>query len=413
MASAGKSTSVLLLIVLGLGGHALAKQNPLAPQNPIQPGNPLAPGNPDVPGNPLAGANQQQGAFPAWMKAGVRVTYESGDSIIPDTPLALQPDGKGNWFDTQGRAFTPGRGGVGITALDIVDVTADTLAADLRNYAATLLDQSQYTFVSSTGVLGTANGLGDFWMPPDRLRAMPAGNNNGVMVTRETYPLNGRDIDAIGITTYDRQGFTRLVYDSESGLLIVLSSSRVSGNSNVIAHLRLLGIREMKLPWKDDALPDWMSPNHQIDYTGVYNNIANGMESPMRYSFSLALGERHGNAVRAKQVTVLEQGNGMPPANGQSDRVFGAGGLGPFFINPQTLAKLQPGQVLDEDAATKSRLSFAGVQNGLAYIAEQRGIETYQFGYDTQNGVLRVVFLEKQQGLGAVLRVQLQLSNLR
>ena len=384
-----------LVAFLIVSSSAFARQNPLAPNNP-------APAN-------------GQANFPAWLRPGVRISYNSGDSTIPNTPLALQPDGKGNWTDTAGRSFKPGVGGVGVTAIDIVDVTADTLAADARAYMNIDTNTGEHQFMSSTGILGTANGLTDFWIPPARLRAMRDGNENGVQIVKAPYPLNGRNIDAVSITT-TQAGYTRYVYDVETGLMIVSSSAHKNEatNSTLISHAQLIDVRPRNLPWGNDPLPDWMGPNHQLDYQGVYNTIIPGVgENPWRYAISFALGERHGNAVRVQQSSTIDQGNGQQPSQSQSERVFGPGGIGPIYISPQTLARLQPNQVIDEDAPTRSRISFVGFQNNLAFIAEQRGTETYQFGYDTQSGVLRMIYLEQQKVGGSSLRVQLQLANMR
>ncbi len=352
--------------------------------------------------------------FPAWMKPGTRISYSAGDSIIPNSPLALQPDGKGNWFDTQGRQFTPGSGGVGIAALDLVDVSDTTLAADLRNYINLDVNTGEHAFVSSSGLLGTANGLGDFWIPPDRLRAMHEGTENDVQIVHAPYPLNGKTYDSLSISTYNDRGFTRFVYDIDTGLMIVSSSSHPQGDrSNAISHAQLIEVRERKLPWSNDALPDWMNAQHQLDYQGVFNTIIPGVgENPWRYSISFELTKRHGNAVAAKQKSELDQGNGMPPTQSAMDRVFGAGGVGPLYIAPQTLAGLQPNQVIDEDRPTQTRIVFVGVQNNLAFIADQRSTETYQFGYDLKTGVLNMIYLEKHQGTG-IIRVRLQLANFR
>jgi hypothetical protein len=72
-------------------------------------------------------------------------------------------------------------------------------------------------------------------------------------------------------------------------------------------------------------------------------------------------------------------------------RIFGANQLGTLWIDPQILAHLRPGQVLDRDPASGWE-SFVqqGPQQGTLVIGERCGAGSRFYTYDLQSGYLTV-----------------------
>ena len=107
----------------------------------------------------------------------------------------------------------------------------------------------------------------------------------------------------------------------------------------------------------------------------------------------------------------IDYGNGTPQPS-TTDRVFGAGMIGPLFIDPQVLRQLQTSQVLDEDQVTRRRTGVVGRDDNYVTIGEQGPLDGGQWTYDTRSGMLVGVGAQQQQG-PATITIEARLANPR
>ncbi len=397
---------------------------PSAP--PAEPLNiPNSPNPTPLPGKePLPGL--QQGAFPAWMKPGVKITFWQGSATVPGVTTVLSQDDKGNWVDANGNRFAegsnPGSGGYGYTVLNIVGMTENQIAVDARSY--TVVDPQNGVPVTTTavGYVGTPEQLGDYWINPAKLAREQELNQGGVRIRRLEYPLNNKIYKAISFETRNAQGYQRSTYDLETGLLISGGGStsvnagftpNPNGTSTPSSNTSITQtffneVKETNLPWANDALPQWLAPGATITYAGSYiSRIPNVPEMPWKYSASFTLDKAIGTSFVCKQHSILDMGMGGQPQVTNTDRCLGVNMVGSFYISPQTLQSMQPNQVIDQSPITKRRVVYAGIQNGLASIYDQGPLDTQQFLYDTRSGNLVGINSEMKQGI-ATISINLQ-----
>lgn len=399
--------------------HAPAAQTPLpghaGPAAGGQPGQPRA----ESPGAPVG------------LEPGLRVTYYMGSASIPGARTVLSQDDKGNWIDpATGRRYAeadnPGSAGAGYYQLNVVAADDRAIAVDARNYL--LIDpQNDRTLLSTaTAYLGTPEGLGDFWQPPAKLAAMADGDSGGTRIRRMVYPVNNRNYNAVTITTTSGANYIRNVYDLESGLLIAASSSSIgsatmtpnpNGTSSVgagatmITSTRILDVRKLEIPWAGQPLPAWAAAGKRLTYAGQYATLMQGAPViPWKLDVTLDITRAHPAWVGVKQNSRLDTGMGGPPQDSPSDRVSGTTMIDPIWINPQTLARLRPNTVIDEDRITKRRVTFVGAQGNVALLTDQGPFDGTQYAYDLRSGVLVGIQTQQQQG-PATIQTQLQLQN--
>ncbi|MBC7785445.1 MAG: PDZ domain-containing protein [Burkholderiales bacterium] len=368
-------------------------------------------------------------AFPAWMKRGTTITLWSGSATIPGATSVLHQDDKGNWVDPQGNRFSagdnPGAGGYGFTVMTILDITDTQIAVDARTYTVLDPQSGNAATMSAVGYVGTTESLGDYWINPAKLAREQEMNQGGVRIMRAQYPLNNKMYNVLVYETRNAQGYSRSSYDLETGLLVAGGSSTIvnggfTPNPNgttaapttntMIAQTFLAEIRDVRLPWSDDPLPNWAAPGAQVNFAGTYiSRIPDVPElAPWRYAVNFAFDKPIGRAFSAKQGTLLDYGTGAQPQQGTTDRCIATNYVGTLYISPQTLQTLRPNQVIDEDRRLKRRVMFTGVQGNLASVVDQGPLDTSQYLYDTQSGRLVAINFEMKQGI-ATISVNVQL----
>jgi hypothetical protein len=369
------------------------------------------------------------GALPAWMKSGMRVTYFSGSASIPGVGTSFVEDDNGTWTNPAGQKFRPeamqSTGGAGYGQYDFVSVSPECIAVNYTSFVFADAQLATVARASNTAYAGDQNSLGDVWINPTKLRAMREEESPGYRVRRLRYPLDGRTYDAITTQTKGQGSYTRYTYDLETGLLLAHSQSSVgkgvltpnpNGTSQMgegvttIVHGHLLSLRELKLPWTGQKAPQWLRQVQQMRYAGTYkNSLAEGVMAPWAYSFAVNFDRKVADCAFATLNMRLEYGGGTQPQDSQSTAVYGPGAIANLWLDPRTIMNLQQGQVLDRDPITKAQVTFAGSDGRTATIVEQGQLQTQSFTYDLQNGQLVATSVRTQQG-PATLSIDVQLT---
>jgi hypothetical protein len=80
-------------------------------------------------------------------------------------------------------------------------------------------------------------------------------------------------------------------------------------------------------------------------------------------------------------------------ASGMADHsdvqvVSGPNQVGAFWIHPDVLRQLRPGQLLDQDETIGTRVEVGPIGNGLVAINEIGPAHSYSFGYELSSGAL-------------------------
>jgi hypothetical protein len=418
-----------LEVLVQRGALPSGQAQPGATPIPVPPAESEAPGRKGAPalgGVPPAPAGT---GLPEWLKTGARATFYAGSATLPGVRTTLVEDDQGNWVDPQGRRYSPqeqqGTAGAGYTQYDFAHVGDDGIAVHQCSYVFMDAQLQTTVLASSQGLVGDRNQVADIWIHPARLAAMQEQESQGYRVRRLRYPLNNRTYNAISSQTTSQAGYSRATYDLDSGLLLVMTSSFLGkatqtpnpdgtsssgAGATTIASTYLVAVRDLNLPWLRQSLPPAVQAGRQFLYRGTYaNSLSEGLLAPWGFLGVIDIERVLGGFATGKLTTQIDYGNGAAPQGGSTPRVFGAGVVGPLFIEPRVLQSLQHGQVLDEDQVTGRRAGVLGNDGSSVTIGEQGPLDSGTWTYDLRSGMLVGVGAQQQQGPATItIRAQLQ-----
>ncbi len=360
--------------------------------------------------------------LPPWLRPGLRLTWYVGSASIPGSRQGLVPDDKGDWVDPvtgqkYGEQEFPSTGGAGYLQLTVAAADPRTVAADSRMFL--LMDPAAGRVTASTlgAVFGNGDALGEYWVHPARLAALPDSTGGGTIVRRVKYPLRGRVYNAIVSQTTSGAATYRNTFDLDSGLLLVQSTatplkaqivanpngtSSMGAQGTTITSTILVDARALGVPWREGPRPEWIANGTRLEYQGTYTISVPGAPSfPQAYAAALAFGVPGAGWAPAKMWTRL--GSIVPggaPMDGECERAIGSAMTTPLWISPAALRDLPAGRVVDEDPVTRFRTTFAGVQGASAVLVEEGPFDRLQYVYDLASGLCTAIVSQNRNGVG-------------
>jgi hypothetical protein len=410
-------------IIAFLGGTALvivvatSKSNSVVIPPTAVAGQPTPiPGQP----TPLPGQVNTNLGPPQWIKAGTRVTYYNAAASVAQSSFAWveDPNCKVNcWQDPKtGKLYTrtdetPGASlgwasGDGLSQLDVLAVEGTDIVYSLNLYG---IDRGSDppTFLPPVNSGGKVPGtvLDGTWINPTTLRQLQEVNNNGLLVLRGDYPLNGVTYKAISFASTGAGGsYSQYTYDTESGLLLSATTSTKGATSPIAAPgqappqgntqltvTRLAGYRQRSMPGVDGSNPGWIANTKQLIYGGTYrltnpvDPSSGTINAPVDFSISIGASGRNWATFTARSQ-IQYQGYQPTETNGAT----GSSGL--YWVDPQALASLRPQQLLDQDPLTGEKVEVVSVGSGprgavVTIVSRLSGSDT-TMAYDQTTGVL-------------------------
>jgi hypothetical protein len=369
----------------------------------------------------------EAGALPDWMRPGARVTYFQGSASIQTSGQILVLDDKGNWVNIQGQKFAekdnPGAGGGGFFQLTILAADPQAVAAETRTFVLSDPQAGRVTLAAAGALVGTSAALSDYWLSPAALAAKPDTKNGGLTVRRMPYPLRGHVYNAIVIEMRSGISYERKTYDLETGLLLASSTSSVgtggyapnpNGTSTLVAgattitSTMLADLRQLRLPWLSDPRPESIARGTRINYDGTYTTTIPGSpEVSQSLSTNFVFGEPRALWAPARFSSSLMPLFGGRPQESVADRAMGAATTLPMWIQPQTISRLAPGTVVDDDPVTHFRTTYLGVFGGLAVVVEEGPYNRSRVSFDMRTGMLAAEEDTQQIGIARTqVRVQ-------
>ncbi|HVT91051.1 MAG TPA: hypothetical protein VHD56_19520 [Tepidisphaeraceae bacterium] len=350
--------------------------------------------------------------LPPFLKPGMRITYQGGNSTLRGTRMVLDPQfgyiKKGNdlYRLEEGRSG----GGVGYTQLNIQAADPNLIAADVAIYLNVDLANNIVVGSGFATMVGNASGLGDYWKPLSMLSAVTDGPQpDGTVGSHSVYSLNGQNYNVVTIRYSGPNRTSINSYDLQTGLLISGGSidtdaatiitdpnGVVQGSANgsaQISHLRFVSVRQVNIPWAGDPMPPGLVKGSRFEYQGGDRAVLGGGAGlpplpPRAVAMSLIIGDIASGCAVSTIVQRADLGQGIPPSQTTANRCFSSAQLNGLWISPRAVAAMQPNQVLDQDPVTRFRVIFAGVQNGFASIYEQGPREMVERYYALQTGLL-------------------------
>jgi len=317
---------------------------------------------------------------PAFVKPGVQLTYLGGSATIPGSHIVLVPGANGALSNkATGEPFSvednTGAGGMGLTQLTVIATHRDAVAAQTVSFLLNNGGQGPLTTVTESGITTTPGAVGDLWINPDVLRKYADLQGQGILSFKTRYKAAGREFNALWRTVSGENSSTTYVYDLDSGLLLhnamcattaasnamINGTLQSTGGGTSLSQATLIAVRQVQSPWKP-RLPRVLDGVRRLRYEGSQQvtlpdgNVIGG--GTLRVQLSITGRAEDFVQIHREGATII--GNVPIPFSG--DLVGGPVQITPVAVDPADLARLQQGQVLDTDPATKmvSTVSFVG-----------------------------------------------------
>jgi hypothetical protein len=344
---------------------------------------------------------------PEWTKPGVRISYLVRSATVPESSYGLTEADNGEWEDPiTGKKYkkeeTVGGGGEGFAQLDIVAVGKTAVAVQGAMYLIAQPTQppTLLKFLDN-GFIGAAAGPADYWVHPKLLADATQMHSPKFFVLKGNYNLEGKPIPSLCIVTREPDFYSSQAYDLKTGLLISstinsrgkLAAVKLPGEDAVrgnksITTLRLISVRQLKGPGVDGKNPDWVARIKRMQYAGTVTVQIPGVppvQGPAQ--LDVAIGKRGTNW--ARYTTDLQFNIGGMPQRAPGDGVVSLRG-GSFWVDPVAFAKVEAGQVLDEDPVTRIKTSIGQVDRGNRFtvLVQGPGVASESM-YDARTGMLQ------------------------
>ncbi len=308
-------------------------------------------------------------AFPATFKAGITASYRAFDS----TPKP----GKHNERIS----------GSGITNANVNLARPDLVCIDVRRYYTLDPQRPRPVSIGCTAVTGTPVSAGIYWIHPALLGViMGVGapkQAEGVNLARVPFESETERFHAVRIAVETRAESDVYIYDQESGFLL----SQHSKTKEDETYQTFLSRREVRIPWADHPLPDWVGRTRELKFEGSNTLTLLGAGIRQSVQLSAELETVGPGALIARFASTVGTGPGYPLERNDWEMACASAMLYPLWISPAALRAMQPHQVIDEDPVTRFRMSFIGIEGDYAAIAEEGPMERTTYYFDVRNGM--------------------------
>ncbi len=348
-------------------------------------------------------------AAPEWVEEGLRLTYYVASASIPEGRYVYFRDDDGMFVDQFGNRYrreaAEATSGHGLMQVDVLSTGKwCVLDVNLLPYVGTAPYVTSLT--QRLSVVDVAAAAGDYWLPPEFLALLPAGEHGRLRIVRMPYSIGGRTYRAIRF--HYEEGRTVFVYDLDSGVLIYYGTGGVSSLSkgftydldragaSFLTHTELIDMRVIQWPWAGSKPPSWLSDVQSLHYSGAVSvQIPGTPVFPIGLEASVRVLRRGLTWFLSETQSVLASPPGLPPVPTTMLTVSGVVQAGGLWLPPQAADKLEAGQVLDVDSVTGVVTSVSAVgktEDGVPMITIREdgheGVFVNEFTYRMDTGLM-------------------------
>lgn len=375
-----------------------------------------------VPPAPAPPASTVASGPPSWVAPGVRITHHTATATIGSMSYELVEDPAGTWVDpTSGKRYrevftstpSPGGGtgsGEGLWTVDVVAVDGGDVVLSRTNYINDAFN-GVYAPGSATGERVAASSVPTVWVHPTELAAMTSDTAGARLVLDGPVKIGETSYEARSVVDPSTTAYSFFAFEKASGVLLLsaLRTSLGAGQPTQASTTELRGVRQRTTPGIGTAVPSWVSVGATLAYRGTQSFVNPMDPSSPAFTSNVVLDVKFsevGSTWALYEGTIRNESVTEPAST-----IGAAGGIGPYWWDPQSLAAMQQGQVLDQDPLSGLTLTVgqpASGANGPAVpiSATMSGISAESW-FDTATGVLLAqTFAVESSGL--TTRIELQ-----
>lgn len=365
------------------------------------------------------------GPAPDWVQPGLRLTYYGEGASIRTSYYTYVEDPEGEWEDpiTHKRyrqteeSEMPTAAGRAFTQTDVIAVDGDDVILGTTMVGIDLEDGS-LSLIPLWGDRYAGAAVDGGWIHPDILARIASGGTPELRVLRGPYQLGTTTVDAVAFMTKADGTYASTVFDRETGAEVAFTGrakgpgSPVHGPTDnpegnvIVAWARLVNVRMRDVPGIGEALPEWVERGTSLHYTGTLTITnpfdAYGFEASYPVEVTVTIDDAGADWATFQGTTSVDYRNGFVDTSRSTGAV---GAVGQYWYTPDALARLEDGQVLDDDPVTGALLTVEAVEpDGVTLRTEMNGV-TVTATYDPGSGAMTTMTLE--QGGYATTRIEL------
>jgi len=339
----------------------------------------------------------RQAPAPAWVRAGLRLTYYGASASIPRNRYYVYRNERGNLIDMD----EVGPAGAGLAQYDVVALDNTTAALSLTLFIG--IENGLPTPTEAFCELGVP-GATSLWVNPTVLARADRFQGGGLQVVRMPYTVGGKTYNGVRFDYTAQGAHHAAVFEQETGLLIYFTQAAESadGRHVQLAMAQFVSMRQVNIPWTATAAPNWVRGGDSVVYDGTVTAFVPGSPTmPMPYTMTV---EAKKSGPKWTQFSVVRYLHGM--VNSATEMMTGTAQIfRGFWLPLEALNVLQPGQVLDEDPDTKMKISVGPAlpDSDTIVLTETGGAAQSVYAYDRTNGALVYV-----REIRANLQVEMQ-----
>jgi len=293
-------------------------------------------------GTPAATAPAEQARFypPAWLKPGAELVFRSGEVEID------KPDTKA-WEYDAGDVDRDALDGWAFMRVQHASPTAVTVYAEAARWGGPAKGFLTFRWDSKSFTPDEARLA---YLRPDRFEAFENKTGPDDSVGEMKWTIGGKAYEALAFSSGDVQ----LVFDRASGITLEFGQRLGDGGAAGKAKMRVVQLahfRQTGLPWTGQPTPDWVKPGLTLRYRQTRWTRPPGKDAKPadveRGTLSLTVDrvEPAGVAATAETATGPTEGRGAKPPKTEPKTITPDDR---YWVHPDVLAGLKPGQVLDE-----------------------------------------------------------------
>jgi hypothetical protein len=320
---------------------------------------------------------------PRWLRPATRVTYSLATASFAQTRDDPTPSGAGL-------------------------IQYDVIAQNRQNvvFLASLINtQIQGQPPTPISYQVALPGTGEFWISPQVLETAESAAADGFQVARLPLVVEGVEYNVVRMqsnTITDRgSGEEVWAFEASTGLLVFYRQAlyRINGSQSSGTTLSLLGQRQLRLPWRNGSVPNWVEAGIEWQFTGsqvldvgVGSPVPLPMSSVTRITRVGALWSEHAQSV----FLYGRDAGGSVTATGPM-QIFGG-----YWLPPEAIALLKTGTQLDQDPISGIQTSVVQANRQQIVLAAVGQGHTTQLFYNTRDGRLIGIYLEQHTPAGAL-----------
>jgi hypothetical protein len=337
---------------------------------------------------------QDSAPIPAlpWLREGTILTYSKHAALVPGKPVTWKQNDEGDWIDPRtGKSYdkfinygtsAPMIGQTRVLSIEGKTVALDSLTFTLEQnlgFADPVLLAPAPPEV--TDVLSNS-----FWKSPALLAGEATDASVGKLVTHITWPMDGKNVDALRVQITNDQLYQLEIYDLKTGLCLHVASAWISGRDadTHITRVDLVRVGRLDIPWSGEPIPQAAIALDAMHFTGqIKNGGAFARLAPQPVTIDFTTKDKGQRWIRFDtSATISGLMAATPPF------LYGPGEFGGLWIGPRAAAGLHEGQVLDDDPDTKMKTVVTKVTPRGIEITSSNQSCGRAYVYDLNSGLL-------------------------